>query len=297
VKSGKVLVTGSRGQLGRDLMSLLPDTCEVTGIDLEELDIRNKDRVLSFIGTLRPDIVIHAAAYTNVDGAESDREEAMLVNATGTRNIAIACRETDARLIYFSTDYVFNGEKRSPYTEEDTPGPKTVYGQSKLAGEKAIRDVLEDFVIVRISWLYGRHGGNFVKTMLRLGRRQLDESKSEKDVVPLKVVDDQIGNPTWTADVVRQTAGIIEDDFQGICHATSEGETSWYGFARDIFNIMRMPVLLASCTTEEFPRPAPRPRCSSLENGRLKSAGINRMRHYREAVAEFLEQYGKEIVT
>jgi len=245
---------------------------------------------------LRPQFVIHAAAYTDVDGSESNYELAMSINDAGSRNVAIACREIGAGMIYYSTDYVFAGEKVSPYLESDTPDPKTVYGQSKLAGEEAVTEMLENFAIVRIAWLYGRHGWNFVRTMLKLGRQQVEAGRSGKEVTPLKVVDDQVGNPTWTVEVVRQTAEIMKHHLRGVFHATSEGETSWYGFARDIFSLMGMPVTLVPCTTEQMPRPAPRPARSSLENARLKAAGRNLMRPYNDALAEFLELYGRELM-
>jgi len=263
---------------------------------LPEVDITDLSQVFKAVQEVRPDAVIHAAAYTDVDGCESDSETAFSVNRDGTWNVAQACAEMGCRLIYYSTDYVFDGTKTSPYVETDVPNPKTVYGKSKLAGEEAILESLDDFAILRIAWVYGRQGKNFVKTMIRLGRQQLADRQLGKSVVPLKVVNDQIGNPTWTEEIVRQTATVLEHDLQGVFHATSEGVASWYDFARQIFEIMHMEIDIQPCTTAEFPRPAPRPAHSALENGRLKKAGLNMMRDYRIALEEFLGRYGQELM-
>ena len=290
-RPGKLLVTGCRGQLGCDLVRMLSARYEVEGVDIEEVDICNRDALVSLVNTCHPDVVIHAAAYTDVDGCETNSELAMNVNGEGTRNVAKACREIGARMIYYSTDYVFNGRKDSPYVENDPTSPQTVYGKSKLAGEQAVQEMLKDYAILRIAWVYGRHGKNFVKTMLKLGKERAEAPDSE----PLRVVDDQFGNPTWTEDIVRQTEVVIENNLRGIYHATSEREVSWFQFARDIFDLARIEVTVEPCTTGEFPRPAPRPRRSSLENAHLKAAGFNVMRDYREALVEFMKQYAGEL--
>jgi dTDP-4-dehydrorhamnose reductase len=292
--SGKVLITGCRGQLGVDLMAGMSKNYAVTGIDLPEVDIRDLRQVLKVVRLSRPDVIIHAAAYTDVDGCEADPDEAFEVNREGTWNVAQACSEMGARMIYYSTDYVYDGAKATAYVETDIPNPKTVYGQSKLEGEEAVQDMVHDFAIMRIAWVYGRHGKNFVKTMIRLGQQQLSAEANKRTT--LRVVDDQIGNPTWTVDVVRQTETILDSDLTGIFHATSEGETSWYGFARDIFEQLKMPVDLQPCTTAEYPRPAHRPARSALENQRLKDAGCNLMRDQRAALAEFLNLYGRDLL-
>ncbi|UCC45374.1 MAG: sugar nucleotide-binding protein, partial [Candidatus Zixiibacteriota bacterium] len=170
----------------------------------------------------------------------------------------------------------------------DLARPSTVYGQSKLAGEQAVLDSLDDYVILRVAWMYGQHGKNFVKTMLHLGRDQVDQRAAGADVAPLKVVGDQYGNPTWTEDIVRQTQKIMGLGVMGLFHATSEGETTWCQLAKDVFSIMRIDAAVTECTTAEFPRPALRPRRSSLENKRLKAYGLNVMRDYREALEQFL---------
>ncbi len=295
-KAGRILVTGCRGQLGADLLERLPSEYEVTGIDLPELDICNRDQLIACARAERPDVIIHAAAYTDVDGCEADRETAFTVNAEGTRNVALASSTVGAYLIYYSTDYVFDGEKPSAYVETDVPDPQSIYGQSKLAGERAVREQLDRYAILRIAWLYGRYGGNFIKTMLRLGQQQLGRTRTGERVSALKVVDDQFGNPTWTKDVVSQTAELLRNDWRGVFHATSEGEVTWYEFARLIFDSLDLPVNFRPCTTEEYPRPAPRPRRSSLENARLKQVRGNRMRDFREALDEFLNTYGRELI-
>ncbi len=219
----------------------------------------------------------------------------MAVNSEGTRNVARACAKIGARMIYYSTDYVFDGEKASAYVEDDIPAPGTVYGQSKLVGERAVQEQVDNHLILRIAWVYGRQGQNFVKTMIRLGQQQLEKSSRREKAAPLRVVDDQFGNPTWTIEICRQTSALLETDLKGVYHSTSEGEVSWYRFSQDIFESLGMEIDVQPCTTEEFPRPAPRPGRSSLENVRLKTAGLNRMRGYHEALTEFLERYGKEL--
>ncbi|MEW5796626.1 MAG: dTDP-4-dehydrorhamnose reductase [Candidatus Zixiibacteriota bacterium] len=291
---GRILITGYRGQLGSDLMLGLAKRYQVSGFDLPEVDIRELRAVLDIVRESRPDIVIHAAAYTDVDGCESDHDLAFAVNRDGTWNVAQACEDIGARMIYYSTDYVFDGRKATAYVESDPPHPATVYGRSKLEGENAVRETVREWAVLRIAWVYGRQGKNFVKTMIRLGQQQLavdvDERKS------LTVVDDQYGNPTWTVDIVRQTEEVIEHDLRGVFHATSEGEVSWYRFACDIFEELKMKVVVEPCTTRDYPRPAPRPARSSLENQRLKAAGRNVMRDYREALREFLQLHGRELL-
>jgi dTDP-4-dehydrorhamnose reductase len=277
-------------------MAGLSDRCDLVGVDVEEADITDGDAVLALLEKNHREIVIHAAAYTDVDDSESNQALAMAVNGDGTRNVARACRATGARLIYYSTDYVFDGNKGSPYTEEDSPNPLNAYGRSKLAGERAVREELDDYVILRIAWLYGRHGRDFVKTMLSQGQAQLELHQSGEDAPPLRVVADQVGNPTWTVDVVAQTARIMDGDLRGTYHATAEGEVSWYDLARDVFDTMSMPVRITGCSTEEYLRAAVRPWRSSLENKALNKVGMNVMRDYRQALKEYLEQYARELL-
>lgn len=240
--------------------------------------------------------MIHAAAYTDVDGCEVNRDLAFAVNEQGTRNVALACRDTGALMIYYSTDYVFDGTSAEPYTEGDQPAPATIYGQSKLAGERAMAELLEESLIIRIGWLYGAHGRNFLKTILKFGIDQLAAKDRGEAVVPLRVVVDQFGSPTWTVEIVRQTSLLLGSELRGIVHATSEGETSWYDFACDIFASAGRAVQVDRCTTAEYPRLAPRPIRSTLENNRLKVAGLNLMSHYRDALRDFWQRHGLEMI-
>ncbi|MFQ5498591.1 MAG: dTDP-4-dehydrorhamnose reductase [Candidatus Zixiibacteriota bacterium] len=292
----RLLITGCKGQLGSDLVRLLQRAYDVRGIDIDDVDVTDRKAILSLIGEIAPDVVIHAAAYTDVDGCESDSDLAMSVNRDGTENIARACAEVDANMVYYSTDYVFDGTKAEPYNEDDRPGPRTVYGKSKLAGEMAVQQHLARHVIMRIAWIYGINGKNFVKTMIRLGKAQLEATNRGEKTVPLRVVNDQVGNPTWTCDIVNQTRQLIETDRLGLFHSTSEGEVSWYRFACDIFDNMGMPVALEPCTSAEFPRPACRPARSSLNNRKLTEAGINVMPPYRRSLEEFLNTHGAELI-
>ena len=285
----KILITGCRGQLGTDLLKRLGQNYEVTGIDLPEIDIMDEAGLNACVSKLKPEVLIHPAAYTDVDGCESNRELAMAVNGEGTRHVAQACEAVKARLIYYSTDYVFDGSKANAYVETDATSPATVYGQSKLAGEKAISEELDNYAIMRIAWVYGAHGNNFVKTMIKLGQKQIRAREGGQSYVPLKVVDDQHGNPTWTAEIVNQTRALIESDQTGLFHATSEGETTWYHFAREIFRLCDLKVEIEPCTSQQFPRPAARPKMSALINARLNQLGTNRMRPYIDALEEFLK--------
>ncbi len=291
-----ILVTGCRGQLGRDLVASFSADHSVRGVDLEEFDIRDRARTLEAIRKADPGTVLHAAAYTDVDGCKGNRELAMAVNADGAENMALACRKVGARMVYYSTDYVFDGKAGGAYTEDDQTDPQTVYGQSKLAGEQAVQNVLDDYVILRIAWLYGRHGRNFVKTMIKLGFQQLRNRQQGRKVTPLKVVDDQFGNPCWTMDIARQTRAVLSGQLTGLFHATSEGETSWYGFTQGIFATMKLDVVVEPCTSDESPRPAPRPKRSTLSNQRLNEAGLNIMPDWRSSLESFLREHSKEII-
>ncbi len=298
MSEASVLITGCRGQLGSDLLEGLSSDYRVDGIDIDDLDLTDAGGVFEYFRETRPKMVVHAAAYTDVDGCESNVGQAMTVNGTATRQIALACRDIGAKMIYYSTDYVFDGAGRDGrgYVEEDRPDPQTVYGRSKLAGEKAIAGVLEDFVVLRIAWTYGATGSNFVKTMVRLGKTQIKQKELGEVPKPLQVVDDQIGNPTWTVEVVRQTQRVIRERVRGLCHATSEGSCSWYEFARDVFEELSMDVDVEPCSTDQYPRPAPRPKWSVLENARLKAQDSNVMRDYRVALREFISMHGDRLL-
>ena len=256
----KILVTGANGMLGQDLCPILEDEgFDVIETDVDTLDITNSDMVKDVLSEKKPSIVIHCAAYTNVDKAEEDLETATKINVTGTENIARVCGENDNTLVYISTDYVFDGTKGDKYTPADTPNPINNYGLTKFQGEEAVRKHCKKHYITRTSWLYGIHGKNFVETMLSLA-----------DKPELKVVDDQNGCPTWTVELANGIVELLEDDAEyGTYHVCGSGVTSWYGFAKEIFEQSSLDVNLKPCTTDEFPRPAKRPAYSAMDNGGL----------------------------
>ena len=293
----KILITGSNGQLGRALVRFYSPSCDVVGVGVKDCDIQDYSAVRSCLRSVQPHVVMHTAAYTDVDGCEANEERAMLVNASGTENVARVCGEVSAKMIYYSTDYVFDGHKRFPYTETDVPNPQTMYGKSKLEGERRMQSVLDNCIILRVAWMYGIDGKNFLKTIVNAGCRQLEQRKQGRRSEPLKVVDDQIGSPTWTDDVARQTEVVIENDLTGLFHATSEGETSRYRLACDIFDLLSLDVIVEPCRSDEYPSGAPRPKYSSLENCKLKETGLNVMRDYLTALREFIERYGEELPT
>ncbi|KYD19084.1 dTDP-4-dehydrorhamnose reductase [Saccharococcus caldoxylosilyticus] len=275
----KVVVTGAKGQLGTDLVHSLADRgYEVYGYGREELDITNFDQVKQIIGKVNPDVVIHAAAYTKVDLAESEPDKAFLINAYGTRNVAVASGAVGAKLVYISTDYVFDGTANVPYNEFAPTNPLSVYGKSKLAGEQFVRDLHSKFFIVRTSWVYGKHGNNFVKTMLKLAQER-DE---------LMVVHDQIGCPTYTVDLANCVLELIQTEKYGIYHVSNSGYCSWYEFAKAIFEEVGIEVKVNPCTTKDFPRPAPRPAYSVFEHMALRLNGFGEMREWEKALQEFI---------
>ena len=290
-RSRKILVFGAGGQLGRDLCDHLAGTWDVTGLTRQDCDITIPSAVMAAVEGYRPDIVINAAAWTDVDGCEEDGERAFAVNGAACGHLARACRTVGARLIGYSTDYVFDGTKGQPYVESDTPNPLNVYGRSKLAGEEAMLREHDDCLVLRISWLYGAHGKNFVKTMLRLAVKQEEARTSSDAVEPLRVVNDQVGSPTSTAAVVAQTEAVLRAELRGVVHAASHGHCSWYDFAVAVLSGLGRGVDIEPCSTEEFPRPAKRPAWSVLENERLRKAGLDRMPPWQEALARFLEAY------
>ncbi len=260
----KTLIIGSSGMLGSDLCKVFPDAVKLTHHDL---DITDREQVIESILKIKPDVVINAAAYTNVDGCEDNKELAFKVNGYGPGYIAEACAKVGAALVHISTDYVFDGSKKE-YIESDIPNPINVYGDSKLLGEKKIIENINDYRIVRISWLFGIHGKNFVETMLKLSR--------EMDAV--KVVNDQFGKPTYTMDLASKIREIIELE-PGIYHITNDGICSWYEFASSIIDNV------VPCTSEEFPRKAKRPKYSILVNTKTEP-----MRHWREALKVYLKE-------
>lgn len=276
----KVLITGAKGQLGSDLVNILStiNGYEVIGFGRDSLDITDLVNVQQIFRSVMPDLVIHSAAYTKVDQAEAEPDAAFLVNAIGTRNVAKVSEEVNAKLVYISTDYVFNGTASSPINEFEPTSPLGVYGKSKLAGEQFVRDFHSKYFIVRTSWVYGRNGGNFVKTMLRLA--------VEKD--NLSVVNDQVGSPTYTVDLVKKIKEISETELYGIYHVSNSGICSWYDFADAIFTESGYNVNLRPCATKEFPTLAPRPSYSAFDHMALRLNGFDEMREWKVALKEFL---------
>ncbi len=278
----KVLVTGATGQLGFDVCrELARRGAEHWGVSSREMDLRDDASVRRAVLDYGSDAVIHCAAWTRVDAAEDDPAECWAVNADGTARLAAACREAGAKLLYISTDYVFPGDGERFYEPDDPTRPAGVYGKSKLAGEEAVRSALERYFIVRISWVFGKNGGNFVKTMLRLSE--------SRDL--LRVVDDQIGSPTYTRDLAPLLCDMIETEKYGVYHATNEGVCSWAELAREIFALTGRTVTVQGVTTEEYGARAPRPKNSRMSKDCLARAGFARLPDWHDA----LERYLKEI--
>lgn len=254
----RVLVTGSKGQLGYDVIKKLEKhNIDHLGTDRDNMDVTDEKQVKEVIRNYKPNIIIHCAAYTAVDKAEDERELCHSINVLGTRYIADAAKEIDAKMVYISTDYVFDGEGEKPFKVTDKPKPINYYGQTKYEGELEVENILNKYFIVRISWVFGSHGNNFVKTMLRLGK--------ERDEI--SVVADQIGSPTYTYDVANLLYEMIQTDKYGIYHVTNDGYCSWYEFACEIFRQAGMEVKVNPIRTEEYPTRAKRPGNSRLEKG------------------------------
>lgn len=278
----KVLVTGAKGMLGRDLTPILEkDGHEVIPTDIEELDITRFDSLFQMTKDIHPDVVVNCAAYTNVDKAEEEPEKAFRINGLGVRNLALVCRDLDIELCHVSTDYVFDGTKKEPYKPDDPPNPINTYGKSKLAGENAVRERLKKFYIVRTSWLYGKYGKNFVSTIL-------DLAKTRKE---LKVVDDQRGSPTWTVSLSRVIESLIQTQMYGIYHATDKTDKgiSWYEFAREISLLSSLQTKVIRTSTSEFPCLAKRPENSVLDLAAIESVLNKSLPSWRESLLGFLK--------
>ena len=278
----RILITGGRGMLGRTLVRHWQGTHELLVADLPEVDITDADSLGAAFAAFRPEVVVHCAAMTNVDACESDRDKAYLLNAQGTANVARAAAHAGARLIAISTDYVFSGDRPGDRVETDATAPNTVYGATKLAGEDAVRALCPDQVIARVAWLYGPGGPSFVHTMRRLA--------AEDPGRTLKVVDDQFGNPTSTDAVADAlTAFLARPELRGTFHLTCEGVVTWCGFTREILRLAGFDgVTVSPCTTEEYPRPAPRPHYSALSKAKLAACGLPPMPPWQEALARFV---------
>lgn len=277
----KVLVTGFNGQLGFDVVKELESRNIVCkGVDLDDFDITDKEQTLAYLRVYKPDVVVHCAAYTAVDKAEDDEQTCRRVNVDGSENIAIACRELGAKMLYVSTDYVYGGLGVDAFEITDETDPKSVYGRTKLEGEKAVIRNVDKYFIVRTSWVFGINGNNFVKTMLRLG--------AERDA--LSVVDDQIGSPTYTPDLARLICELIKTDAYGIYHGTNEGYCSWAEFAAMIMKLGGRKAVIKPIPSSEYPARAQRPLNSRLSKACLDKAGIKRLPTWQNALERYFEE-------
>lgn len=280
----RALVTGVKGQLGYDVVNELTKRGhEAVGVDIEEMDITDKESVDKVITEANVDTVIHCAAYTAVDAAEDNIELCRKVNAEGTENVAKVCKKLDLKMIYISTDYVFNGQGTRPWEPDDEREPLNVYGQTKYEGELAVEQNLTKYFIVRIAWVFGVNGKNFIKTMLNLGKTR------DK----LTVVNDQIGSPTYTYDLARLLVDMAESDQYGRYHATNEGLCSWYEFACEIFKQAGISVEVAPVSSEEYPAKAKRPSNSRMSKEKLTKNGFEKLPSWQDALNRYLKALGE----
>jgi len=282
----RLLVIGAKGMLGRDLVDTLrfsfrPDQdWEILEWDIDEIDIQEENTTVTKIENMKPQIVINLAAYTDVDGCESNEEKAFAVNAEGMRHVALGALKCNAKVVYLSTDYIFDGEKKEPYREEDSPHPLSVYGRSKLKGEQFVQALVEDSLIVRSQWLYGRHGKNFVSTILREAR--------EKRAV--SIVDDQTGSPTYTVDLATVITDLIHRRARGIFHVANSDACTWFAFGQTILKLSGMlDVRVQPISTKELGRPAARPLYSVLSTQKLRREMNMTLRPWPHALREYIK--------
>lgn len=277
----KVLVTGANGQLGYDVVKRLNELgIEAIGVDRNDFDISDKDQTQEYILKSKPDVIVHCAAYTAVDKAEDEREKCYAINVGGTKNIAEACKKIDAKMIYISTDYVFDGQGIEPHPESRQTNPVNYYGYSKEQGEQTVRDVLDKYFIIRTSWVYGKNGGNFVKTMLKLAQMK-DE---------ISVVNDQVGAPTYTKDLAVLICNMIQTTKYGTYHGVNEGYCSWYEFALAIFKRAGVNIKVNPIPTSEYPARAKRPLNSRLSKENLDRNGFDRLPFWEDALSRYLKE-------
>lgn len=276
-----IIVTGVKGQLGHDVVNELSSRGykHVMGTDITDLDITKKDEVESFFNVNRPSVIIHCAAYTAVDKAEDNKELCMNVNVQGTKNLVDIAQKYDAKIVYISTDYVFDGTKEGFYNVDDQPNPKSVYGESKYLGEVETRKYSNHF-IVRISWVFGKNGQNFVRTMLRLGK--------EKD--SLNVVNDQVGSPTYTLDLSKLLVDMIETEKFGTYHATNEDSCTWFEFTKEIFRLTGISIPVKPITTDQYPTRAVRPKNSLMSKKSLLDNGFKSLPTWQDALRRYLKE-------
>ena len=274
----RILLTGAQGMLGQDVLRILGPSHHVVGVDQDEADITDLSAICTLIQDVRPELVLHAAAFTEVDRAESCPEVARRVNALGTLHVCIGALQVEAAVAYISTDYVFDGTKGEPYVETDRPNPLSVYGSTKYAGERVVQSMFRNYYIFRTSWLFASHGKNFVNTISRLARE-----KGE-----LAVVDDQVGTPTYSCDLAHAINTILAHGAPGLYHVANAEPCSWFEFAGAILAQQGIEAKLEPTTTARFRRPAPRPACSALATPRLHNELGYDMRSWREALADCL---------
>lgn len=274
----KLLIVGAAGMLGKGFMQDADRGYPLVGLDLPDIDITSLDSVRSALIQHRPDVLINCAAYTAVDKCETEQVLAYAVNVTGPENLAKVCSEMGIILVHYSTDYVFDGLKSEPYSEDDPTSPQSEYGRTKLGGELAIAQHCSSYYIIRTAWLYGENGNNFVKTMLSLAQT----------TPSLKVVNDQFGSPTYTRDLIDATYQLLVNAPFGVYHVTGSGQCSWFEFASEIFARQNLEVELRPCTTEQFPRPASRPAYGVLSKEKINRLGIF-TRDWPVALAEYLD--------
>jgi dTDP-4-dehydrorhamnose reductase len=274
----RVLVLGAQGMVGHDLLEVFSQNYDVTGLDIEDLDITRQGATRKTIKELSPDLVINAAGYIDVDGCEKKINKAFSVNGQGAKNVAKSCRDIRAKLIYISTDYIFDGAKGSPYREDDSPNPLSIYGESKLMGERYVEELLDDYLIVRTQWLYGKYGRNFVETILTLAE--------ERDTI--EVVHDQLGSPTYTADLSRAIAALVSKDLRGTFHVSNQGSCSWYDFALEIVRLSNASAVeIEPISTATLNRPANRPLYSIFNCQKLEQAADFQMRTWQQALQDY----------
>lgn len=277
----RILVTGANGMLGSDMVKVCSSQHETIGVGSSDFDITNIESTIKYIKAAKPEVIIHSAAYTDVDGCESNPDKAFRVNGLGARNIAVAAQGVGSAVAYISTDYVFDGYKTSPYFEYDTVNPLSVYGRSKLEGENYVKEFATKHYIIRTSWLYGKNGKNFVKTMLELSRTTNE----------LNVVNDQVGSPTYTPDLAAAIKQLVESRCYGTYHITNSDHCSWFQFAQKIFELAGIcHMKLKPVNTEEYSRPAPRPKNSVLRKFNWRLNGFDELRSYKEAMREYIQE-------
>jgi len=287
----KILITGCGGQLGSDCITVLRGGHELIPLTSRELDITDLKKVEQVIQRVRPAYILNCAAFTNVDACESQRETAWNVNVEGPRNLALVTEQYRIHLAHISTDYVFDGRRRSleGYRESDETAPQSYYGETKVAGERAIREITDRYMVVRTAWMYGVHGRNFPGTMLRLAYNDPERE--------IKVVNDQYGSPTWSLTLAMQLERLIIAGGQGIYHATAEGYGTWYECARYFLEKIDVPHRLVPCSSADYPTPARRPRNSILENDRLKAERITVMNDWRQDMDRYVERYRQRLLS